>query len=47
MSRFVSKTLLAALLAVTPAVVGAQQISSSAADAQKDSLLKEIGRAHV
>ena len=42
MSRVFSKTILSALLALSPSLLIAQQPSSSAADAQKDPVLKAM-----
>lgn len=42
MNRAIAKTLLATLLTLAPAVLGAQQMSSSAADVQKDPVLKAM-----
>jgi TldD protein len=42
MMRSISTRLLAALLALTPAVAGAQQVSANPADAQKDPVLKAM-----
>lgn len=42
MNHYLTKTVFAALLVLAPAVLGAQQTSSSAAEAQKDPVLKAM-----